>query len=82
MILNEGCITYNQVLRIRNNYISSNTSINELGLEIDNRINCNLLINELCNQASKQINALKRMKHYLDKDSKNLIYNVQLCRQF
>ena len=62
--------------------IPSSQSINILGLEIDNKLNFKLHTDEICNQAAKQINALKRIKQHLDKQCKMLIYNSYICSIF
>ena len=62
--------------------IKSSASINILGLELDNNLKLTSHINKICCQSGKQINALKRIKHYLDKSSKMTIYNSYIKSNF
>lgn len=62
--------------------IQASSSIKILGIEIDDKLNYDIQANDTCNQASKQVNALKRMKHYVDKECKTLIYNSYISSNF
>ena len=69
--------THNTIekLNIGSSEITSCHSINILGIEIDDKLTFNNQIIEMCSQAGKQINALKRIKQFLSKDSKMIVYN-------
>lgn len=62
--------------------IKATGSITILGVEFDDKLNFVNHVDELCNQTSKQINALKRMKHYLDKPCKRTIYKSYISCNF
>jgi len=62
-------------IRIGQSVITSSPSINILGIELDNKLSFNLHTDEICSQAGKQLNALKRIRQNLDRQSKIIIYN-------
>jgi hypothetical protein len=62
--------------------IQAGTNINILGIEFDDKLKFECHIDEVCNQTSKQINALKRMKHYLDKQCRKVVYNSYVRSNF
>ena len=62
-------------IRLHDKGIKASTSINILGVELDMNLKFSIHIDEICSQTGKQINALKQIKHYLDKESKKIIYN-------
>ena len=72
----------NSCLTIQGSEINSSHSINILGVEIDKDLKFNFHIDEICSQTGKQINALKRMKLYLDRESKMTIYNSYINSNF
>ena len=63
-------------------HIKSSAAIKILGIEIDNKVNFNICIDDICNKASKQVNALKRIKHFLDTDCKKILYNSYISSNF
>ena len=69
-------------IKIGNIEIKSTSSINVLGLELDNELKFTPHIDEICSQAGKQVNALKRIKNYLEKGSKMIIYNSYVTSNF
>jgi len=69
-------------IKIGHATIKASESINILGIELDNRLKLNLTIDEICSHSGKQINALKRIKHHLDKESKMIIYNSYINSNF
>ena len=71
-----------QRLTIDNTDITSSDSINILGVELDKNLKLNLHIDEICSQAGKQMNAVKRIKHYLGKNNKMTIYNSYINSNF
>ena len=82
MFLSKQDTTNNQTLRINDKFIKSSSSINVLGIEIASKLNFKIHIDDICNHTSKQINALKRIKHYLDKQCKNTLYNSYIGSNF
>jgi len=75
--------TYNDIyLQVEDSHIKSTTSINILGVEVDNKLNFTSHIDSICKQAGKQTNALKRIKYYLNKDCKMLLYNSYISSNF
>jgi len=82
MFLSKQDITKDETLLLQNELIKASSSINVLGVEIDNQLNFNNHINNLCSQTSKQINALKRIKQHLDKSCKNTLYNSYISCNF
>ena len=62
-------------IRINETDIKTASSINVLGVEIDSDLKFKEHINETCNKIAKQINAVKRIKSFLDRKAKNTIYN-------
>jgi hypothetical protein len=69
-------------LRIGEAEIKPAQSVNILGVEIDKDLKFNMHIDEVCRQTGKQINALKRIRHYLDKECKMTIYNSYINSNF
>ena len=57
-------------------------SINILGVELDRELKYNSHMDNISRQAGKQVNAVKRMKHYLDKRTRNIIYNSYINCNF
>ena len=82
MFLNRFEKDVNETLNLNNCQIESSKSINILGIEIDDKLNFNNQIDNLCCKAGKQINALKRMKYLLDKQCKCIIYNSFVSSNF
>ena len=82
MFLNRHNAYLDKPLQINTCTIRASSNITILGVEIDNKLNFESHINEICNKTSKQINALKRMKHFLDRTCKNIIYNSYISSNF
>ena len=82
MFLNHHNAYLDKPLQINMCTIKASSNITILGVEIDNKLNFESHINEICNKTSKQINALKRMKHFLDRTCKNIIYNSYISSNF
>lgn len=72
----------NDSIRIGQTTITSSQSINILGIELDNKLSFNIHTDEICSQAGKQINALKRIKQHLDRQCKMTIYNSYINSVF
>ena len=71
MFLNRQNSYTDKTLNINSCIITATSNITILGVEFDNKLNFESHINEICNKTSKQINALKRMKHVLDGAKRN-----------
>lgn len=82
MFLSRNNSYSNETLTIENYTITASSKITILGVEFDSKLNFDSHINEICNQASKQINALKRIRHFLDKPCKKIIYNSYISSNF
>ena len=50
--------------------ITSVTNVKLLGVEIDNQLNFNLQVKQICRKAGNQLNVLRRLNKYLDIPSK------------
>ena len=55
--------------------IEKTTNYKYLGLIMDDNLNWNLHINELCTKLSSVCGVLSKVRHYLDRKSLMLIYN-------
>ena len=69
-------------LVIQDSEIRPSECIDILGIELDRHLKFSSHINKICCQTGKQINALKRIKHHLEKDSKLTIYNSYINCNF
>ena len=58
------CYT-NETLKIGDKIIKASSSVKLLGVEIDNQLNFNLHISNICRSAVNQLNALIRLKSFL-----------------
>ena len=82
MFLSRNCESEGDYILLDGSEIKSSKSITILGVELDMHLKFNLHIDQICNQTGKQINALKRIRHYLDKESKHIIYNTYISSIF
>ena len=82
MFLNRKTSYSDQTLNLDSCAITASSRITILGVEFDSKLNFESHINEICTRTSKQINALKRMKHLLDKTCKQTIYNSYVSSNF
>ena len=62
-----------------NSNIPSTNSINILGIEIDNKLNFNCHIANICRQPSKET---KCIKNYFEKSYKTTIYSIYISNNF
>ena len=69
-------------LSINDVNVESTDSIKVLGVTLDAKLNFNEHIKNLCNRASHQINALKRISRYLDIDGRLRIYQAFIKSNF
>ena len=82
MFMNRQMSYADKTLQINSCIIKASPNITILGVEIDYKLNFESHINEICNKTSKQINALKRMKHVIDGPCKKIIYNSYISSNF
>lgn len=77
MILSKNRTQSNAIesIKINETELKTSTSINVLGVEIDRELKFKKHINETCSKMAKQVNAVKRIKNFLDKKAKSIIYN-------
>ena len=69
-------------IQARNVVISGQDVIKYLGIHVDNKLTFHDHIVKLCSKASKQVNALMRLSHLLDYDTKYLLYKSFICANF
>ena len=62
--------------------IKASDSINILGIDLDKDLKFQIQVDEICSQSGKQINALKRIRQYLDKGCRRTIYNSYVNSNF
>ena len=65
MIISTNKDHNNKSLRINDVEITPEPSVKLLGLEIDNKLNFEKHISNLCNKASNQLNAICRLQPYM-----------------
>ena len=62
--------------------INIENSVKLLGIQIDNKLNFNLHISNICKSASQQMNALMRLKCFLGFKEKNVLINSFVISNF
>ena len=62
-----------EIIKIDNKEIKS--SVNFLGVQIDAELNFNLHIVNICRSAANQLNALIRLRKFLDSEEKTVLIN-------
>ena len=62
--------------------ISPCTSLNLLGIEIDNKLNFSNHIAKICTKAGQQLSALARISKFLDTETKILVFNSFILSNF
>ena len=82
MFLSRNQDPLDESIEVNGHFIKCSKSINILGVELDNKIRLDHHVDQVCSQAGKQVNALKRIKHYLDKVGKLVIYNSYINSVF
>ena len=69
-------------LTIGNQTIKSVPSVELLGVHLDDKLNFNLRISNICRSAAKQLNALIRLKSYLSFNAKRVLINSYIISNF
>ena len=65
-------------LKINDSIISSEKSVTLLGIEIDNKLNFEKQVANICRKANNQLNAIGRIQNFLGKKEKETIINTFL----
>ena len=66
---------YNQVIKLV-------SSVELLGIQIDDKLNFNLHISKICKSAANQLNALIRLKQFLSFHTKEVLINSYIISNF
>ena len=69
-------------LTIDNETIKSVPSVELLGIHLDDKLNFNLHISNICRSAANQLNALIRLKSYLNFNAKRVLINSYIISNF
>ena len=69
-------------LTIDNQTIKSVPSVELLGIHLDDKLNINLHISNICRSAANQLNALMRLKSYLSFNAKRVLINSYIIFNF
>ena len=83
IVLNKKCsdIT-NSNFQAYNQVIKSVSSVELLGIQIDNKLNFNLHISKICKSAANQLNALIRLKQFLSFHAKEVLIDSYIISNF
>ena len=69
-------------LTIDNQTIKSVPSVELLGIHLDDKLNFNLHISNICRSAANQLNALIRLKSYLNFNAKRVLISSYIIPNF
>jgi hypothetical protein len=69
-------------LSFKQKQITSTNNIKVLGVTLDNKLNFKLHVTQICQRASRQINALKRISKFFNTDRRLLIYKSFIYGNF
>ena len=72
----------NQIINIDQKEIKAVSKVKLLGIEIDDKLNFNHNINNICKSASNQLNALIRLKHLLGLEEIKKLVNTFVMSNF
>ena len=72
----------NQHIVVDNQNIKVVSSVESLGIQIDDKLNFNLHISNICRSAANQLNALIRLKRFLDFKEKRILINSYFMANF
>ena len=72
----------NILLTIDNQTIKSVPAVELLGIHLDDKLNFNLHISNICRSAANQLNALIRLKSYLNFNAKRVLINSYIISNF
>ena len=65
----------NTNFQVDNQMIELVSSVDLLGIQIDDKLNFNLRISKICKSAANQLNVLIRLKQFLSFHAKNVLIN-------
>ena len=72
----------NTNFQVDNHVIKSVSSVQLLGIQIDDKLNFNLHISKICKSAANQLNALIRLKQFLSFHAKEVLINSYIISNF
>ena len=72
----------NETLKIGDKIIKASSSVKLLGVQIDDQLNFNLHISNICRSAANQLDALIRLKLFLDFEEKKTLINSYFYSNF
>ena len=62
--------------------VKSMDEVKLLGVNIDTKLNFDSHVSYLCKKISRQVNALSRLRHIANEDSKNMLYKTYIMSNF
>ena len=68
--------------QVNNQVIKSVSSVELLGIQIEDKLNFNLHISKICRSAADQLNALTRPKRFLSFHAKEVLINNYIISNF
>ena len=72
----------NETFEIEDKVIEASPSVKSLGVLIDDKLNFNLHITNICRSAANQLNALVRLKQFLSFEAKKVLVNSYFYSNF
>ena len=69
-------------ITVDNQQIKVVSSVKLLGLQLDDRVDFNLHINHICKSAANQLNALIRLKKFMNFEEKKILINSYFMANF
>ena len=69
-------------ITVDNQQIKVVSSVKLLGLQLDDKLNCNLHISNICKSAANQLNALIRLKKFMNFEEKKILINSYFMANF
>ena len=67
---------------VDNYNIKSSNCEKLLGIEIDNKLNFNTYVDEICKKSGQKLNTLSRVSPYMDLSKRHILLNAFLISQF
>ena len=68
-----------ETIEIGDKIVEASPSVKLLGVQIDDKLNFNLHITNICRSAANQVNALIRFKQFLSFEAKKVLVNGYFC---
>ena len=83
IILDKPKIDYtDEHITVNNQQINVVSSVKLLGLQLDDKLNFNLHISNICKSAANQLNALIRLKKFMNSEEKKILINSYFMPNF